>query len=139
MCGEFRGIGGYGSIHAAFDLQSLHSDEPLQRGDPGCVDLDRVRCDGFVVKRSGLELLDPDTDQIARQLMSIGQAVERLAGKILLHDLTIELDSACAMSNHGLPSFETPAARSMPCNRSFNTQGRAPRFFEPSGPYANRG
>jgi hypothetical protein len=50
--------------------------------------------------------------------MSPGEAVERLAGKIILHHLTLELDAVCAMSNHGLPSFESPADRSMPFHQS---------------------
>jgi hypothetical protein len=40
--------------------------EPLQRRNPGLVGLDRVRCDGFVVKRSRFKLLNPDADQIPR-------------------------------------------------------------------------
>jgi hypothetical protein len=33
--------------------------------------------------------------------MPLGEAVQRLAGKIILHDLTLELDAVGAMSNHG--------------------------------------
>jgi hypothetical protein len=33
--------------------------------------------------------------------MPLGEAVQRLAGKIVLHDLALELDAVGAMSNHG--------------------------------------
>src|SRR4051812_44630575 len=58
--------------------------------------------------------------------MPPGKAVERLAGEIVLHDLTLELDAVCAMSNHGLPSFESPTTRSMPFHKSVRLQGRTP-------------
>src|SRR3954468_9406948 len=59
--------------------------------------------------------------------MPPGEAVEGLAGDIVLHDLTLELDAVCAMSNHGLPSFESPTTRSMPFHKSVRLQGRTPK------------
>lgn len=60
-----------------------------------------------------LEPLDPDADQISRQLVALRQAMKRLASEKLLCDLTLELDTVGAVFGHGLSSFESSAAQSI--------------------------
>jgi hypothetical protein len=63
-------------------------DEAFEGGDPRFVLFDQIGGDRIFVERAGLEPLDPDADQIARQTVS-------------------------AVFSHGLSSFESPAARSI--------------------------
>ena len=57
--------------------------------------------------------LNPNPDQIARQVVALRKAVKRLASQKLLCDLTFELKAVRAMLGHGLSSFESPAYRSI--------------------------
>src|SRR4051794_1353980 len=61
--------------------------------------------------------------------MPLGETVERLAGKIVLHNLTLELNAVCAMPNHGLPSFEKPG----------NSVNALPSICPPAGAHSNQG
>jgi hypothetical protein len=47
----------------------------------------------LTVQRASLELLDPDPDQVARNVMALRKTVERLAGQELLGDQTLEIDA----------------------------------------------
>ena len=58
---------------------------------------DQIGGDRIFVERAGLEPLDPDADQIARQVVALRQAVERLAREKLLCDLTLELETVSAV------------------------------------------
>ena len=60
-------------------LQRLLADEAFEGGDPRFVLFDQIGGDRIFVERAGLEPLDPDADQIARQVVALRQAVERLA------------------------------------------------------------
>src|SRR3546814_15894216 len=62
-------------------------------GDPGLVVLDHVGRRRVLVERAGLVLLDPDADQVARDVVTLRQTVQRLAGEKLLRDLTLEVDA----------------------------------------------
>ena len=89
------------------------ADEPLEGRNPRLVLFDQISGDCVLVQRAGLEPLNPDADQISRQIMSFRQAVERLAGDKLLRDLALELEAMGAVVGHGLLSFESPATRSI--------------------------
>src|SRR4051812_22031889 len=58
--------------------------------------------------------------------MSLGEAVERLARYVIVRHLALELDAVCAVSGHGLPSFESPAHRSIAAVQPVHPQGRTP-------------
>src|ERR1700722_4973265 len=64
--------------------------------------------------RRGARLVtfNPDTDQIAREIVALLQTVERLASQKLLRDLTLKFDAVRAIPDHELSSFESPACRS---------------------------
>ena len=63
------------------------ADQAFEGRDPGLVLLDRAGRLGVLVEGAGLVLVDPDPDQGAGELVAARQAVERLAGKVLLNDL----------------------------------------------------
>ena len=81
---------------------------------------------GLVVEGAGFEFLDPDADQVARQVMSTGEAMERLARQVILRHLALELDPMGAVSGHGLPPFESPAPRSIARRHAVRLKGCTP-------------
>src|SRR6185437_16861518 len=53
-----------------------------------------------------------------------------LAAQELLSDLALELDAVRAMLRHGLPSFESPAQRSIPACPTVRPKGPTPTSGE---------
>ena len=96
------------------DLQRLSADQPLERGDPRLVFGQQLGRRHVLVERTGLRLLDPDPDQVARQVMASAERVQRLPGVVLGNDLTLEVDAVAAVSGHGPSSSESPP----PVNRA---------------------
>jgi hypothetical protein len=80
----------------------------------------------IVVERAGFVLLNPDSDQVARDVMPFRQAMQRLSTREFLGDLAPELDAAGLVFRHGLPSFESPAPRSIHRRRPVRPQGATP-------------
>src|SRR5271156_5584949 len=78
------------------------------------------------MKVAGLVLLNPDPNQIAADVMALGEPVKGLAGQKLLSDLALELDAVRAVLGHGLPSFESPARRSIPIRPIVRPKGPTP-------------
>ena len=70
--------------------------------------LDQVGRLRLVIEGTLLILAHPDADQIARQVMPLRQAMQRLAGDEFLRDLALELDAVTAMLGHGLSSLRKP-------------------------------
>lgn len=69
--------------------------------------------------------------------MSAGQAVQRLAGEILLNDLALEGDAVGAVGTmlcHGRRSFECPTHRSNHFNQLVRPQGPTPKRGQFSTP-----
>ena len=96
------------------DLQRLSADQPLERGDPRLVFGQQLGRRHVLVERTGLRLLDPDPDQVARQVMATAERVKRLPGVVLGNDLTLEGGAVAAVSGYGpSSSSESPA----PVNR----------------------
>src|SRR6266536_1878349 len=56
----------------------------------------------IAVERPGLILGNPDADQVAADVVPLGEPVERLARQIVLDDLPLELDRIAAVLGHGL-------------------------------------
>src|SRR3546814_2123068 len=83
-----------------------------------------------LVERAGLVLLDPDADQVARDVVTLRQTVQRLAGEKLLRDLPLELDAMGTVSCHGLHSPKARPTRLNPQSRPVHPQGRTPRWGE---------
>jgi hypothetical protein len=44
-----------------------------------------------------------------REVVALGEAVQRLAGDVILRDLPLELDAVGTVLGHGLSSSESPA------------------------------
>ncbi len=63
--------------------------------------LDQVRCLRVVIHRAGRILLDPDSNQIAGDVVTRRQTVQGLAGRELLRDLPLELNAVGSTSCHG--------------------------------------
>jgi hypothetical protein len=61
-------------------------DKPLEGSDPRFILLDHVGRLRFVVEGAFLVFADPDTDQIARDVVTLGQAIPR---DELLRDLVL--------------------------------------------------
>src|ERR1700722_12365925 len=78
--------------------------------------------------RRGARLVtfNPDTDQIAREIVALLQTVERLASQKLLRDLTLKFDAVRAIPDHELSSFESPACRSNVKSAHVPPQGPTP-------------
>src|SRR3546814_7032290 len=69
----------------------------------------------------------PDADQVARDVVTLRQTVQRLAGEKLLRDLPLELDAMGTVSCHGLHSPKARPTRSNPQSRPVHPQGRTDR------------
>ena len=65
----------------------------FQGRDPRLVFLERVGRLGLLVEGARFVLVDPDPDQGAGEVVTTGQAVKRLAGKVFLNDLALEGDA----------------------------------------------
>jgi len=57
----------------------LSAHHPFKSSDLGLVFLQQVGCLHIVVQSTRFELADPDTDQLARDVVPLGQRVQRLA------------------------------------------------------------
>jgi hypothetical protein len=58
--------------------------------------------------------------------MALGEPMKGLAGQEFLSDLALELDAVRAVLGHGLPSFESPARRSIPSRPIVRPEGPTP-------------
>jgi glutamate racemase len=68
----------------------LSADQPLQCGDPALIRLDRRGGDRLVLEGTHFRLLNPDVDQVAEETMPLGEAVQRLAGYVILRYLALD-------------------------------------------------
>jgi hypothetical protein len=63
--------------------------------------LKKIRRAGILIKGPSLEVLHPDSDQVARDIVAFGKAVKCLAGNEVLGDLPFELDAMGAVLGQG--------------------------------------
>ncbi len=63
--------------------------------------MQQIRSLGVFVQAASLILLNPDADQLARQIMPLGEPVKALTGNVLRHHLPLELDAVRALFDHG--------------------------------------
>jgi hypothetical protein len=54
-----------------------------------------------IIQRTCVELAAPDPDQLMRDVMALGQRVERLPGEELLSDLPLERRAVRPVLRHG--------------------------------------
>ena len=88
----------------------------LKRRNLGFVFLDQIGGLSVVIEPAFLISADPDADQVARDVMLLRKAVQRLAGNELLRDLAFELNAVSAVLCHGLSLCENPASLVSPLN-----------------------
>ena len=53
-------------------LENLFADQPFDRGNAGFVALEQVGRDRVLIETASLTLLDPDPDQVAREVVAFG-------------------------------------------------------------------
>ena len=102
------------------------ADQPFEGRDPRFVLLKEVGRGSVLVEGARLVSFDPDTDQIAREIVALLQTVERFASQKLLRDLTLKFDAVRAIPDHELSSFESPACRSNVKSAHVRPQGPTP-------------
>jgi len=56
-------------------FERLLTDEPLERRDPRFVFLDHVGRGGVFIEAAGLILMDPDPDEVTREIVAFGQTM----------------------------------------------------------------
>ena len=57
----------------------------------------------------GFRLIDPNADQVPRQIVTATQGVQGLAGVVFGDNLSLELGAVASVAfRHGLPSYESP-------------------------------
>jgi hypothetical protein len=69
--------------------------------DLGFVFLEEIGSLGVFVQGARFILLNPDADQLTRDIMPLGKRVQALPGNELLRDLPLELDAVGMLSGHG--------------------------------------
>jgi hypothetical protein len=104
----------------------LLADQPFEGRDPRFVLLKEVGRGSVLVEGARLVSFDPNTDQIAREIVAFLQTVERFASQKLLRDLTLKFDAVRAIPDHELSSFESPACRSNVKSAHVRPQGPTP-------------
>lgn len=102
------------------------ADKPFQRRDPGFVLLEQTGSGHVFVKRAGFVFLNPDPDQIAADVVALGEPMQGLAGQEFLSDLVLELDAMRAVLGDRLPSFESPVRWSILVSPTVLPQGPTP-------------
>jgi|HubBroStandDraft_1064217.scaffolds.fasta_scaffold1921350_2 hypothetical protein len=66
------------------------ADKPLERSNPSFLLLEQIGGRIFI-RVTGFVLLHPDPDQVAPDVMALGEPMQGLAGKKLLSGLALEL------------------------------------------------
>jgi hypothetical protein len=93
---------------------------------------------GVVVEGACLVLRNPDSDQVARDVMALGQAMQGPASEELLGDLTLERNAVGSVSRHGPSSSEDPALRSILKARPVRSRGPTPIGGQCCKPFDNK-
>src|SRR5262249_13809414 len=68
----------------------------------------------------------PDADQIAGEIVTLRQRMQRLACNVFLSDLTLEFDAVGVVLGHGFHPWKARRPRSIPNPRPVHRQGRTP-------------
>src|SRR6478752_6211296 len=84
---------------------------------------------GILIKGPSLKLLDPDSDQVARDVVAFGETVECLARNEVQGDLSFELDAMDAVLGHGFHPLKVRQRRSIPNLQTVHRHGRIPQVL----------
>lgn len=111
---------------AKLPLSKELADLTRQLRDLGLILVQRRGCFGLGVELAGLNLLDPEPDQVAGDVVALGKAVQALSLQVGLGDLVLEVDAVTAVTAHG-PSPEKAAyGGSKTCSRRVRREGCTP-------------
>ena len=102
------------------------SESAFERRYFSLVILKQISCLGVIIKRSSFKLPHPDSDEVARDVVSAGKSMERLACNEVLGDLPFELDAVGAVLGHGFHPLKARQLRSIPNLQPVHRQGRTP-------------
>src|ERR1700761_1129346 len=91
-----------------FDLQRLAPHHSFKSSNLGFILLEQVSRLDIVVERSGFEFAYPDPDQLAGDIVSLGQRVQGLTSNEFLGNLPLERDAVGTMLGH---DFHSPEAQ----------------------------
>jgi hypothetical protein len=89
----------------------LLADQPFEGRDPRFALLKKVGRGSILIEGAGLVSFDPDTDQIAREIVALLQTVERFASQKLLRDLALKFDAVGYLTMSFRPSKAQPAGQ----------------------------
>jgi hypothetical protein len=89
---------------------------------------------GILIKGPSLKLLDPDSDQVARDVVAFGETVECLARNEVQGNLSFELDAMDAVLGHGFHPLKARQRRSIPNLQTVHRHGRIPVEVETLSP-----
>src|SRR3974377_698890 len=79
----------------------MSANHPLQRRNLGFVFLEEISSLSIFVQGADFILLNPDPDQLPRDIMPLGKPIKGLSGHELLRDLPFERDAVGTLSGHG--------------------------------------
>src|SRR5204863_251305 len=92
---------------------------------------------GICIQAAGFILLNPDADQLAREIVPLGEPIKGLPSNVLLHHLPLKLDAVrTLLSGHGfhlskaqntcqITNFNLSGSRgALPSSRSMSAIGR---------------
>jgi hypothetical protein len=120
------------------------ADHAFECRDLWFVLLKKVGRAGILIKGPSLKLLDPDSDQVARDVVAFGETVDCLARNEVLGDLSFELDAMGAVLGHGFHPLKARQRRSIPNLQTVHRQGhstrgstKSPNFAPELAPEAN--
>src|SRR6516164_8533313 len=109
-----------------FDLERLPSYHAFQRGNLRFVLSQKISSSGVIFKGPRFVLGHPDADQIAGEIVTLRQRMQRLACNVFLSDLTLEFDAVGVVLGHGFHPWKARRPRSIPNPRPVHRQGRTP-------------
>ena len=84
---------------------------------------------GICVQHAGLELADPDPDELPEEIMSLCKPMQRPSAQELLRNLTLERNTVCTVLRHGFYPPEACPGGSNQYAHSVHQQRRT-RGFE---------
>jgi len=112
----------------------LPADHAFKCRDLRLVLLKKIRRSGIFIKCPGLKLVNPDPDQVARDVVTFGETVECLASEEFLGNLPLEVDAVGTVPGHGFHPLKARLSWSIPNPQDVHRQGRTPirgQIWEP--------
>ena len=108
--------------------KSRLNDHAFECRDLCFVLLKKIGRAGILIKGPSLKLLDPNSDQVARDVVAFGETVECLARNEVEGDLSFELDAMDAVLGHGFHPLKARQRRSIRNLLAVHRLGRIPLY-----------